>query len=174
MLFARNEYVLVHDEQNTRFPGVFNFVTPAASAESRSQGVFCKGKLGVDLWIVPLVQPLPAAEFQPIAIGNERVTEPNKWHQIAVRIPFDRSLTCLLHPVRQGAAPANVTRLGKPPVTIAGPGFRDVLFSGDAQVRVEGVGAIDFHGALGRCALGAAHGTSASSTGNRFASTAAT
>jgi hypothetical protein len=149
VLFARNDYVLIHDEQNTRFPGVFNFVTPAATVEPRSQGIFCAGKLGVDLWLMPLADVMPRAEIEPIALGNERVTELNKWRQIAVRIPFAQSSSVLLHPVRSGAKPATVEKLGENVWRISGANFRDLLFTGDGQAVVPGIGAVKFHGTLG-------------------------
>jgi len=142
------QYVVIHDEQSTRWHGVFNFVTPALSAEQRPQGIYCKGKLGVNLWIIPLVDNPPSATFTVCNYGNERVTAPHQWHQIAVRIPFDKTSTIVLLPTKD-SAPPRIRKLTDGVWQISGPGYADTLFTTTARSSAPGTGVIDFHGTLG-------------------------
>jgi len=149
VLFACNDYVVVHDTAESRWPAVFNFVTPAKSVEPTDHGVLCHGKLGVDLWITALADPQPSVTLTQLNYGNERARESQMWHQTAVRLPFQHQGTTLLYPIKAGGTPATIKQLSTNVWQISGSTFTDVLFTGDAHVELPGVGAVEFQGDLG-------------------------
>ena len=153
ILFARNDYVLVHDEVHTpevaTRPGIFNFATPAVAVKPTPQGALCQGKLGVDLWITKLADEQPAVETQDYTYGNERTTLANQWKQIAVRVPIGPAGTVLLYPVKSGGAAPQIKKLADGVWQISGPGFSDVYFDQDGSTDGGTAGQIAFKGQMG-------------------------
>ena len=145
--------MLVHDELHTSTsatrPAVFNFCTPAVEVQTTPQGALCKGKLGVDLWIVKLADQQPPVETQEYGYGIERTTGPNLWKQIAVRVPIGEAGTVLLYPVKSGGAAPQIKKLADGVWQINGPGFNDVYFDQDGTADGGKAGPIAFKGQMG-------------------------
>jgi len=151
VLFARNDYVLVHDEAKAvkDLPAIVNFCTPAVEVKTTPQGTLCKGKLGVDLWITRLADEQPPVTSAEMSYGDERVTLPNQWKQIAVRVPVGRAGTVLLYPVKSGGSAPQIKKLTEGVWQIRGDGFNDIYFDGPGSVDGGANGRIDFKGKMG-------------------------
>ena len=151
ILFARNDYVVFQDQHNTDNQAFFTFATPATTVEQTSQGVLCHGKLGVDVWLVPIATgAMPAmADPTPLEYGNERATEAAMWKQISVKIPIGKFSDTLLYPVLSGGQAPKVENMAANVWRISGPKFDDVLFTGNATQQIDGVGNVNFQGQMG-------------------------
>ena len=151
VLFARNDYVLVHDHvvDTHNFPGVFNFCTPAVAVKPSPQGALCQGKLGVDVWITKLDEAQPEVTSAEMSYGGERTTLPNQWKQLVVRVPIGMEGTVLLYPVKSGGAAPQIKKVGEGIWQISGEGFSDTYFDGSGSIDGGSAGKIDFQGKMG-------------------------
>lgn len=148
IVFARNDYVVFQDKYNIPTQGYFNFATPAVSVEQKPGGTLCRGKLGVDVWLIPLASGTVPAALEPedLTFTNERTTDVNLCHQLSVKIPIEQSSDTILYPVRSGGKPPKTEPLGPNAWRIAGGSFDDVLFTGSATQMIPGIGNVVFQG----------------------------
>lgn len=181
IIFARNDYVVFHDQHNSENQGYFTLATPAASVEQTPQGTLCHGKLGVDVWLIPLTTGAMPTMLDPVQIeyGNERTTEANMWKQFSVKIPIQKLSDTLLYPVLSGGKPPKTESLGANVWHISSPSFDDVLFTGNASQQVDRVGNVIFQGQIGLLrhlakgwSFSLVNGTSVSVDGKEFTANA--